>query len=180
MTKFRRVLTFLSGLFTILFGILMLCAGSNGLLLIASVIGASICIYAIRMLSYYSGMARHMVDGKITLYLGIVALCLGIFTLSLIDGSEFLLIMYLIGLYIFNGGVELMRGLESKKYKAPGWIRKIIYGGVCIVIGIISLVAGLFFRSLDLLVYLYAVALFISGGIRIGQAFKRTAVVYIS
>jgi len=180
MTKFRRVLTFLTGLFTILFGILMVCMGSDGVYVIAGVMGLSVCIYAVRMLSYYSSMARHMVDGKITLYLGIIALCLGIFTFSLLDGSQFFLVMYLLGLYVFNGGVELMRGLESKKYKAPGWVRKIIYGGVCILVGIIALIAGLFYRSLDLLVYMYAAGLFISGGIRIGQAFKRTEVLYIS
>jgi uncharacterized membrane protein HdeD (DUF308 family) len=83
-------------------------------------------------------------------------------------------------MYIFTGGVELMRGLESRKYKAPGWRRKIVYGVVCIALGIMSLVAGLFLKSMDLLVYLYSAGLFVSGGIRIGQAFKRTAVVYIS
>ena len=180
MSKMERFRTFIRGIFTVIFAIVMFFVSEDGIRLIAMILGITVVLYGVRMLHYYSSMARHMVGGKITLYLGIVSLCFGLFTFSILDSSRLFLVIYLIAMYIFTGAVELMNGLEKKKYNAPGWRRKIIYGAVCVLVGILAIILGVFTRSLSALVYMYAAGLFTSGVIRVGQAYKKTEIVYIS
>ena len=132
-------------------------------------------IYGIRSLVYYFTMARHMVGGKYSLYLGVIALDFGMFTLAMSDIPRLYIAIYLMFCHAFSGVIDIMRGLEARSYEGS-WKLTTTHGLVSVFIAIACCV---FIRSNMILVYIYAAGLMYSSCIRIITAFRRSAIVYI-
>jgi len=176
MTKFQRIKECLFGAGVIFFGVIMLAFFNDGYYVLMSLLALSMFIYGIRYIVFYITMARHMVGGISSLYRGIIATDLGVFTMSLSSIPKVYILLYFIALHGISGGVQLLRALEQRKQGAPGWRLKMLLsiGNLFIAIACI-----IFIRSEDIVVIIYAIGLFYSGAIRILNAVKKSDIIYI-
>ena len=120
-----------------------------------------------------------MVGGRGILYIGVIILDLGIFTLTIVDNPTSFVVAYLLTIHLFAGLVDILRSLESKRISAPSWKFKLSTGIVNIVVAIAAFVFGMVHRSLEVLSIIYGLGLFYSAITRIITAFRKTAIAYI-
>ena len=176
MSSGQLIKSVLISLLIILGAVIMIAFPKDGIIITASILSLSLIIYGIKTLIYYITMARHMVGGRIMLYLAVVVLDLGIFTMMLTRIPKIYIVLYLVVGYAFSGVVDILRALEAKKYQAPSWRLSLISGIIGVVIAILCIV---FIGSTNMIVYLYCAGLIYSAIVRIITAFRKTAIVYI-
>ena len=176
MSSGQRIKNILIGIAIILGALILIAFPEDGIILTASILSLSLFIYGIKTLIYYVTMARHMVGGRIMLYLAVVVLDLGMFTMMLTNIPKIYIVLYLVVVYAFGGVVSILRALEAKRYQAPMWKLSLISGIINVVIAILCII---FMRSTNMIVYLYCTGLIYSAIVRIVTAFRETAIVYI-
>ena len=177
MGKLGRVRNVFAGIFMILLSFAMLAADPEDSFLIAAVIlSLALLFTGISRLAFYFAMARYMVGGKTQLYVGLIVLDFGVFTLMLTEMPHIYMILYLLGTHAFSGGVDILRSLEAKRNGASSWKLKVSQGAVNIIIAVLCLFS---LGSIRLLVILYCLGLMYSAVVRIISAFRKTAIVYI-
>ncbi len=176
MTKLQRIGNILAGLMMILGAWLILALPEYGYLIIILILGITFTIFGIRNLVYYFTMARFMVGGQTILIYGLLAVDFGMFSGTLVAVPKMYIMVYLVATYAVAGVVSLLRGFEAKRYNAPSWKGKLVYGMINIAAAVLSLV---FIRSAAALSIIYGVGLIYSGITRIVLAFRKTAIVYI-
>ena len=176
MSSGQRIKNILIGILTILGCLILIIMKDDGLIIVASILSISLFVYGIKMLIYYFSMARHMVGGRIMLYLGIVVLDFGMFTMMLTNIPKIYIVLYLLVIYAFSGVIDILRSLEAKKYESPTWKLSLISGVINIVVAILCVA---FIGSTRMIVYFYCAGLIYSAIIRIVTAFRKTAIVYI-
>ncbi len=179
MTLFQRIKSILGAFLMIISSILIIFLPSVGFVYVVIILSISLVLYGIRTLVYYRTMARHMVGGRGILYIGVIILDLGIFTLTIVDNPTSFVVAYLLTIHLFAGLVGILRALESKRISAPSWKFKLSTGIVNIVVAIAAFVFGTVHRSLEVLSIIYGLGLFYSAITRIITAFRKTAVAYI-
>ena len=172
----QRIKNILIGIAIILGALILIAFPEEGMIITASILSLSLFIYGIKTLIYYVTMARHMVGGRIMLYLAVVVLDLGMFTMMLTNIPKIYIVLYLVVVYAFAGVVSILRALEAKRYQAPMWKLSLISGIINVVIAILCII---FMRSTNMIVYLYCAGLIYSAIVRIVTAFRETAIVYI-
>ena len=84
--------------------------------------------------------------------------------------------MYLLGYHAFTGLINILRGLEAKRYKSPDYSRNVLAGSFDFLIALGCIV---FIRRRKMLILGYCLTLAWSAVIRIISAFRRTAVIHI-
>ena len=176
MSWFQRVKNVVFGLGMILCAVLLLAGEDDGCFLVMLILAFSLIVRGFSELIYYFTMARHMVGGKLILFIGVVLLDLGIFTISLADESKVVVVLYLIGFHAFASLVNLLRAREAMRYRSSAWRINMAQGVTSLLILAASL---LFARDQGMLVLLYCAGLVYSAFLRIYSAFQRTAIVYI-
>ena len=175
MTKMQRVGEFFAGIVMLLLSLIIFIDPWHSYRPVVFLLGISFSAEGIRQLIYYFTMARHMVGGKYSLYLGLVMFDLGAFTLSLTDVPRPYVMLYLAAVHAFSGAVDILRALESRRAGAS-WKVKFTSGVVYIAIAVLCLV---FIGSANAAVYIYASGLLYGAVFRFINAFRRTAIVYI-
>ena len=94
--------------------------------------------------------------------------------------SPIILIPYLALYLLFINGIsavlEIVRGLDAKRMKAPSWKLSTSHGVLNLILAVFCIV---FIRSEKILVYIYCFGLIYTGIVKIISAFRRTAIVYI-
>ena len=70
----------------------------------------------IRYLVFYLSMARNMVDGKLSLFYGIIALDLGMFAYTLQDIPPIYIVLYLLITHLFSA-----LSTCSGRWRPGGW-----------------------------------------------------------
>ena len=176
MSNFQRVQNVVIGLCMILCAVILLAGEDDGCYLVMLILAFSLIIRGIAELIYYVTMARHMVGGKLILFIGVVLVDFGIFTISLADESKVVVVLYLIGFHAFAGLINLLRAREAMRYKSSAWRINMAQGVTSLLILAASLI---FARDQGMLVLLYCAGLVYSAFLRIYSAFRRTAIVYI-
>ena len=176
MSKMGRILNVLFGLLVVLCGALFILDPRDGYKVVISILAISLILYGIRMFWFYCSMARHMVGGRSMLYRAVIMFDLGLFTISISDIPLIYVILYLAGIHLFTGGVDILRANESRRLQAESWKLQLFQGLVNVILAALCLV---FIHSVAVAVAIYGVGLIYSGALRIVQAFRRTAVVYI-
>lgn len=176
MSNFQRVQNVVIGLCMILCAVILLAGEDDGCYLVMLILAFSLIIRGIAELIYYVTMARHMVGGKLILFIGVVLVDFGIFTISLADESKVVVVLYLIGFHAFAGLVNLLRAREARRHKSSAWRINMAQGVTSLLILAASLI---FARDEGVLVLLYCAGMVYSAFLRIYSAFRRTAVVYI-
>ena len=176
MGKLGRIRNVFIGILMLLLSLIMLLLKPEDAFLIAAIIlSLALLITGIRLLVFYFTMARHMVGGKIQLYVGLIVLDFGIFTMTLTKIPHLYLILYLLGTHAFGGVINILRALEAKRNGAP-WKLKLSQGVVNLIVAVLCMFS---LESTKLLVILYCLGLIYSALVRIISAFRRTSIVYI-
>ena len=111
MTKTRRIVNIIAGLFMILVAFLLAVDAKQTYPAMIFILGITTLISSIQSLVYYISMARHMVGGRTILYRSIIMLDLSLFTLSLTDVPLYCIVLYLAGIHIFAAFVDIMRSI---------------------------------------------------------------------
>ena len=176
MTVMQRVKDVVAGLFMIFGALMLLTDPENGYLLVVYLLAFILLVMGIRRLYYYFTMARFMVDGKESLYVGVILFDFGALTGSLSDVPKFYVLFYLIGIHAFSGLVEILRAREARLQGASSWKLKLIHGMVDLLMAIICI---MFINEGSIAVLIYAIGLIYSAVIKIISAFRKTRFVYI-
>jgi len=178
MTKVQRIGNLITAVVMIAFAGLLFVSPVEGLPVVAIVVSISFTVRGLRRLVYYYTMARHMVGGKNVLYRGIILVDAGLFTGALVDDSSYIIILYVAGLHLFSGLIDVLRSREAKALGAS-WRFTLSFGMTDMLLGAAVIVSGFFMHDLSVAVYVYAVGLVYSAMLRVAAAFRRTAIVYI-
>ena len=176
MTKARRVGTILTGLIMLALGFSMSLDPQEVYTAIVWFLGLTLILSGLRSLVYFFTMAKHMVGGRSVLYRAVIVLDIGLFTLSLTDIPLIFVVLYLAAMHGFAGFVDIMRAREAKKLRAGSWKLNLSHGIINVIMAVLCLI---FLGTEAVAAEIYALGLMYSGLIRIIQAFRRTAVVYI-
>ncbi|MBQ3418112.1 MAG: DUF308 domain-containing protein [Ruminococcus sp.] len=176
MSSGQRIKNIVIGVLIILGCVILIAFPQEGIVITAAILSLSLFIYGITRLIYYFTMARHMVGGRIMLYLGIIILDLGMFTMMLTDIPRIYIVLYLLVIYAFAGAIDVLRSLEAKKYQTALWKLSLISGIINLAVAILCVV---FIESPRMIVYFYCAGLIYSAIIRIVTALRKTAIVYI-
>ena len=175
MNQIKRIGSIIAALFMISGAALMVYETEFGYPFILLILGVSLELAGIRELIYYFSMARHMVGGNMMLIKGVILLDFGALTVSLTDVPSGYVILYLLGIHVFSGIVEVLRAFEAKRY-GGSWKLKFFHGILNMAIVLICVVN---FNRPEIAVYVYASGLVYSAILRVITAFRRTAVVSI-
>lgn len=133
-------------------------------------------IKGIRSIVYYLTMARYMVGGRESLYIGVIWLDFGMVTGSLAGVPYYFVLMYLVAIHGFLGVILILRTIEARRSGSSSWRLKLMHGIVDIAMAFICIV---FIRKPDVTVIIYAVGLMYSALMRIISACRRTALIVI-
>ena len=178
MNRFQRLKDILIALILTAFGVTLILVPEEGYNDVILVLSLLIAVYGIRLLWYYITMSRHMVGGKSSLYHAVIVLDLALFTGSIATMNNFIILFYLLGSFAFGGVINVLRSLEAKRYGAS-WRFKFFSGVISVVFAIAMLVLAIVLGNNNILVYGFSISLFYSAAVRIYNAFRKTAIVYI-
>jgi uncharacterized membrane protein HdeD (DUF308 family) len=163
------------GLVMIIAGIIFFLNPSESYPFITLILCLGLLYRGFQLLIFYFRMARFMVDGRSMLYRAIIMIDLGLFTGSLTKVPLIYVMLYLIAINMFSGGIEILRALEAKKY-GSAWKMTLVSGIVSVLMAIVCLI---FIKSTKWAVMIYALGVIYSGAMRIAQSFRKTTMVYI-
>ena len=178
MTLSRRIVKILSALLKVAMAWIMFKLGTEGFELVCILLSITLFVFGARNMIFYFTMARHMVNGKSILFLGVISLDFSIVTLSLSDRSGAFVAVYLLGAYAFSGVVDILRAREARQLEAP-WKFNLATGIANIGIAIAAFVFGFYLGNLNDLTIIYASGLIYAALLDLLSAFKKTAIVYI-
>lgn len=176
MGKIQRARHIITGILFLVSSVILLNGGEKGFGMVLLLLTLSLIIYGLRLLGYYFNMAKHMVGGKEILYRGLLIFDFGLITLSLSGVPNFYLMLYILGVHLFSGVIDILRALEAKRIHGSSWKINFVHGIINTVIVAICIV---FINRADMVVYIYSAGLFYSGIERIVRTFKKTAIVYV-
>ena len=176
MTRLQRAGNVVFGLLMIACGILLLTNPSDGLYLAVVILGDALLLAGIRSLVQYATLARHMVNGKTLLYVGILQIDLSLVAIMYYGDPAIVVALYLVGSSLLAGGIGLVQSLKEKSFGAR-WKLDLLRNVVLLATGIASL---FFLKMPNVLIALYCAWLFISAAFRIMSAFRTTDIVYIA
>lgn len=180
MTRGRRILSILEGIVMLVMGMALLIYPEKGIIAVAIVISISFTLNGINTLLFYLTMAINMVEGRKTLYRGMLYLDIGILTSAVVSvGATVYIALYLAVIHVFYGAVDILRSREEKSGGSPGWRWTALNGVINIMIAICVIIGGIGYASARVVVYIYAAGVIYSAMERITRALRRTAIVYI-
>ena len=176
MKHLRIIYSILVGIAMILVAFVLLLYPHDGLTLVLGFLSLVLIAMGIRQMIQYFTMARYMVGGKMTFYLGLIILDFGFISASMINQSKIYILIYLIGINGFYGVISTLRSFEAKRHGVNTWWIKLTNG----IISLVVVVTCFFFiKNPDNLVRIYAIGLTISGLYRIATIFRKEEVVYV-
>ena len=151
MSTLQRIEYSLAGLVRVLFGIFMIYKPFESYVPIARILVAVLVLMGLRNLLYYVLMARHMVGGKMILFIGMLFMDFGIFSYSLVERPKLFLISYLMRRDCMQGILHMLIMAAAIRYAS----------------------------SVRRLVILFCAGIIYSGIVHIVSALRSTAIVYI-
>lgn len=175
MSKMRRAVNVILGLVMIACAADLLVDPQDGLLAVALVLGLCLVLYGARMLVYYVTMARHMAGGLSILYLAIMALNMGSFSMVLAHAPQVFSIVYLVGYNALTGIIAIARGLEAKKFESR-WKPSIAHGAINLSLALACIV---FAGQERVVIGIFCVGLVYRACVRIANALRPTEIVFI-
>ena len=179
MTLTQRIGKLLRALVLCLTAWAMVKLGDQGFVLVSTLLSFGLIVFGARKLLYYFTMARHMVDGRSILYLGVIAFDFGIFTLSISDQHGVFIVLYLLGAHAFSGMIDILRAREARQFEAPSWKISLAEGIANIGVAVVAVVFGLILGNMRSLTMIYAAGLIYSAFLNLLSVFRKTAIVYI-
>ena len=175
MTRFQRAKEIIYALLIMIAAVAMIADPGEGYRIIIGIIGLYFTVLGIIRLYYYFTMARFMVGGRRSLYTGIIMFDFGLLAGTLTNVPHYYILLYLIGLHAFGGAVDILRSIESYRYKAS-WKLKMTHGLIDIMVAIVCVI---FLKNINVAVFVYAMGLLYSAVLRIIGACRKTKFIYI-
>ena len=176
MTIIQRIRDIVIGLLLVICGIILIVLSDYDYLVVCTILFLSLFLYGFRNLIYYFSMARYMVGGQRVLIQAVVILDLALFSISLTYIPKTFVIIYLVAIYAFAGGIDVMRAMEAKKYRASTWKIKMAQGIINLLIALACLI---FIKSPNTVAVIYGVGLIYSAVVRVYLSFRKTETVFI-
>ena len=176
MTKVQRIKELIAGIITAVIAVLLILIPNGTYSLIIYMIGITFIIRGAGALLYFIFMARFMVGGRASLYMGMIMLNFGMLTLTLSDVPHYYILLYLVGIHGFEGLVDILRALEEKRFGAGSWKLKLSHGVFDIGIAVICLIM---MGNMYVTVIIYGIGLFYSSVMHFVSAFRRSRFIYI-
>ena len=170
MSTLQRIEYSLAGLVRVLFGIFMIYKPFESYVPIARILVAVLVLMGLRNLLYYVLMARHMVGGKMILFIGMLFMDFGV------ERPKLFLISYLIVSHFFWGSLNIIKAVVEKRNFTPTWRRDCMQG---ILHMLIMAAAIRYASSVRRLVISFCAGIIYSGIVHIVSALRSTAIVYI-
>ena len=179
MTVIQRAVKIIGALLTAGVAATILRLGENGFLLASVLLNASLILFGLRNILYYFRMARHTVDGRTILYIGVIALNLGVLTISVTEHQGAYVVAYLLGAYAFSGVLDILRAREARSFESPAWKWNLAEGIANIAFASVAVVFGFFLGNMWGLTVIYSIGLFYSAFLKLISSFRNTAIIYI-
>ena len=179
MTLMQRAGKILTALLTAGVAVLILKLGETGFLLAGAILSVSLIVFGLRNMLYYFRMARHMVDGRSILYIGVITFNFGVLTLSATQNQDVLVVLYLLGFYAFSGIMDILRAKEARSFDSPLWKLNLAEGIANISFAAAAAIFGFFLGTMWGLTLIYAIGLFYTALLKLISAFRKTAIIYI-
>ncbi|MCR4611610.1 MAG: DUF308 domain-containing protein [Lachnospiraceae bacterium] len=176
MSKMRRVKEILVGLLMILMAIIFFVSPTTGYIAVIVVLSVIFIIIGLKKLWFFLTMASRMVGGRRVLYEGLLILDLGFFTAGINFVPTVYVMIYLGTAYVFAGAIDILNAIDAKKLESSRFKGKLIIGAINIIIGILCFV---FLTKNDFLVFIICLGLIYNAIVRIANAFRKHAMVYI-
>ena len=160
----------------ILTAIVMMMIPNESYVFIIVILATWFVIRGAGMIWYYFTMARFMVGGRETLFMGVIWLDFGILTGSLTSVPHYFVILYLVAMHGFSGVVRILRTLEAKRNGASNWKLKLVHGIIDLLLAITCII---FLKQPSVAVLVYCIGLTYSALMRIITACRPTKFVFI-
>lgn len=176
MSLIKKIIQLSVGFALIILAVFLIVVPELAVEYIAAIIFITLFIGGIRYLAQYFSMARYMVGGRTIFYTGLIMLDLSLISWSLIVKSQLYIMLYLVGIYVFYGVVQLLHSFETKRNENSAW--KIIFINAVINL-LIALTCLCFAGSLEIMVYVYGAGVIYTGLTRIVSIFRKEEQVVI-
>lgn len=146
-----------------------------GYYFIITVLVIYLAIRAVQSVWFYFSMARHMVGGLFHFYQAVLFVDLMLFAPVLLYAPRWVMVLYLNGMIIFSGIVDILGAREQKKMMWPRWKLKMSLGISKVVFAIAAMI---FMNAPERLAMVYAVALAYTAIMRVIDVFRARNVAY--
>ena len=171
----RRIYRIFVGVMMLLAGVILIAFPEDGHYIVVFILDISLLLYGIKLLIYYFTMARFMVEGIMTLYKSIIVIDLGMFVFGMSEIPQRLTMLYLVLVLAFDGLVDVLKSIDTKKIDPTSGDRQFMFGTVKLIIAICCMFS---LSSVKLMTYIFCIGLIHSALANIISAFRRTAMVY--
>ncbi len=176
MTKFQKIRQLIIAIIMIASAVYFIISPAEAYVVMILILGIWLIIKGLGILTYYFAMARYMVGGKSSLYMGIIMLDLGILSCSLNDVPHYYIFIYLIIVHALSGVKEILRAFEARRFGSKAWRLKFAHG---VLNMIMTLLCIIYIKQMSAAVIIYGVALLYSGVVTIISTFRKTKFIYI-
>jgi len=176
MTKLQRIKEIALALIMILGALVMMIYPKESYPLIVIILAFYFIATGISSIWYYITMARFMVGGRESLFMGVIWFDFGVLTGSLTSVPHYYVLLYLIGIHGFSGVVRVLRTLETRRTGSSSWKLKLTHGIIDIALAILCIV---FIKQLNTTGIIFGIGVFYSAVMRIVTACRKTAIVVI-
>ena len=176
MTKTQKVINIIEAIILVTVAFVLISVPEIGYGIVVLVLGIGFVIKGVSALWNYFTLSVHMVGARRSFYYGIMIFDLGLFTICLGNLPKLYVMLYLCGLYLFSGGIDIWSAISQKKMGSKHYKMKLLQGIINILIGIMCLV---FLKSEEMVILIYAAGLAYNGIVRLINVFKENETVYI-
>jgi len=173
--RLQKIANLALSLLMVACGVVLLLDPTDGLVLVAVVLGFALVVYGVRKLVFYLTMGRHMAGGLSQLFMAVIAIDVAAFALTLWDNPRLAIMLYLVCFNLYTGAISIARGVESKLFGSP-WVMSVVHGLVNIALVVLCFV---FVGSDQILIAIFCFGLFYSAIVRFVSVFKPTEIIYI-
>ena len=176
MTRLQKTTNTLTALVMAIAAIILIVEPAYGHVVIVLILSITLMFRGIRSIWYYAVLSRHMVGGLRTLFRGIIVFDAGLLTLALSEVPRIYVILYLSGVYIISGTIDILSALDARRQGSVHYKLKLTLGIINMLVGIscIALV-----KWVSYVVYIYAAGLIYNAIMRMINVFRKHEMVYI-
>ena len=175
MSKFKKVGVVFSSVLALILAAILIIDPEEGYFLIVVLLATTLITMGIRNIWFYFTMARHMVGGQTSLYLGFILFDLGIVTVGLPNVPKIYVVIYLVVVHGLAGTFALLRVNEARK-NGGTWVLSFIGAVINIAVALLCLI---FLKNTLITVYIYSAGLVNTAVVEVIAAFRKTEIVYI-
>ncbi len=175
MGRIARLGHALLGIIMLLCALLLAAIPKEGATLVAAILSSMLVVYGIQKIIYYFTMARHMVGGYSLLFVGIIAIDLGAFSLTLLDQPHIPIVIYLISYFGIMGVSGILRAIEGRRFGLK-WGTSLAHGIVSLLLVIACVVS---IGNDDIIMTVFSIGMAYSAIRHIATSLRRTDVIFI-